>query len=539
MKKILLTMLLVMSYSFAKAQSTNLDREYIPVSYVKLPSDPVLEDKQRTYEINVINAMRSPSRAKVTKNKINISGFSKVNSNATIKVNIDISDIELGDVTITKTEKENKDKDGKVTSITRTYNAVVPYKTYATMEVSNNDKGTSYSKVYSDSKTFTSESFKSYSKAKDYYNNNRYNLRNRFRSAFFNDAVASMNGNLNTTYGYRPYSTEGEHLWILASKKHPETPKHKEAHQQLKEIFSKMRSNQPTEEIAQEAEAVIEYFNSIIPNYVGDKKRMRKVRYASYYNIAKIYYYLDQPDKTIEYAEKLIENDYDKSDGKYFKRIAESLKERLEKNQITSRHFEVVSEDLTGSEEISEEEIEDEPVEEEALLAYLITKSNDTITSKISASDLKSITFSAKLKVVDADGNESVTDYKAENCKALALANGDLYEVINFKESSLKDGAVDIGKLGAGAKPKFVKVLHRSDKIELFLFNDKEVVIKKPEDEKGKSTMSSGYLFGFKKKLTALAEGCPSLIEKVKNKEFKNTPESLTEFCEIYSTCSE
>jgi hypothetical protein len=40
------------------------------------------------------------------------------------------------------------------------------------------------------------------------------------------------------------------------------------------------------------------------------------MRYSAYYNLAVIYLMLDEPEKAIAESEKLIANDYDKSDGK-------------------------------------------------------------------------------------------------------------------------------------------------------------------------------------------------------------------------------
>lgn len=65
-----------------------------------------------------------------------------------------------------------------------------------------------------------------------------------------------------------------------------------------------MKYDEPTDEIAKEVEPIIAYFNDVVPRFEGNKRKLRKVRYASYYNIAKIYYYLDMPEKVKKYARK-------------------------------------------------------------------------------------------------------------------------------------------------------------------------------------------------------------------------------------------
>lgn len=65
------------------------------------------------------------------------------------------------------------------------------------------------------------------------------------------------------------------------------------------------------------------------------------MRYASYYNLAVLYYYLDDPQNMMKEAQGLILNDYDVSDGKAFERTAIWLKNLFETNNIYTRHFPV------------------------------------------------------------------------------------------------------------------------------------------------------------------------------------------------------
>ncbi|MFP2997092.1 hypothetical protein ABN763_14340 [Spongiivirga sp. MCCC 1A20706] len=538
MKKNLIVALLLLAYVGVKAQSSNLDREYFKTSYVLLPTDPILNDKDRTFNVSVTNAMNSSSRRDIAQSRIKINGFSKLDNNGNLDIDIEIFNVELGDMNIEKREVENKDKEGKVTSVSRYYKVVWPYKTYATMSVNNQLIGENKNFTYGKGETYNSDEFRSYTKAKEFYNNNRYNLRDRFKSDFFKSVVGDMNYTLNKKYGYR-IADKKDQFWILDSRKHPETPKHKEMYELMKEAFaSKMKSDVATDELAAALAPAIEYFEGVPARYPGDKKRIRKLRYSSYYNLANIYYYLDNPEKTIEYGQMIIDNDYDKSDGKQFIKDGEYLRKQLDKNKLSTRHFEIVSEDLTGQAEMSFDEVEAEAAQPSEMVAYLITTKNDTIAAKMNEASIKDIAFTAKVRMADEDGNVGDKFYKAKNCQALALSNGDMYEVIRFKESSTKEGAVDVGQMAlGGASPKFAKVLHKSDKIELYLFNNEEIVLKRPADEKGKSTSGTGFIFGFKKKLAAYAEGCPAVAEKAMNKEFKNTVESLTQFCEMLSKC--
>lgn len=326
--KFLLPVLCLFS-AFSLAQSADLDREQIKVSYVKLPTNPIIEKENRTYSSNA--------------SALTISGYKKKSEGAVLDLDFDYFGTEVNDVNINKVKHEKKDKDGNVTSTSYTYNATANYVSTGTLTIYNTITSNTMSKNYSETENYKSNDFNSYNKARDYYNDNRTSIRNKYRSNHKNAVLSNAKSYLNSTFGFVPQVDKYEFFWILGSKRHPEFARHHEAFDKLKVIFDKMKYDEPTDELKKELEPIIAYFESVIPNYQGKKRKLRKVRYASYYNIAKIYYYLDNPEKAKEYAQKIIDNDYDKSDGKYFNRIANKLIEKFEANKIKTRHFAVVN----------------------------------------------------------------------------------------------------------------------------------------------------------------------------------------------------
>ncbi len=529
MKQRLLLPLALLFCALSFAQSADLDRESFQVSYVKLPSNPVLDDTKRTYSSNSIVPR--------------ISGFSKVKAPGTLDFNYSFKGTTTGEVNIEKIKHEKKDKEGNVISTSYTYKANTSFQSSATLTTINAITGQNNEDTFTDSSSYSSDEFDSYYKAERHYNNNKYDIRNTHRSQHKANIRKSIRSFLNNTYGYVPYTSSNEHFWILGSKKHPEFQKHHEAYDKLKVAFDKMKYDVPMEEIQKEVEPIVEYFNSVIPNYEGTKRKMRKVKYASYYNNAKIYYYLDMPEKVKEYAQKLIDNDYDKGDGKNFIKMADRLAKKLEVNKVNSRHMQVLTEDLSN---VPDEEEEEEKEEKKAApvfdlnKAYLITKENDTLLVDIKTEDIAKIGYTIKTVEFDSNGAPVATRNKsAKKCKELLFTDGLHFKNIKFKESAIKGGAVDATQMAlGGASDKICKVLYESDKIGLYLFQDSEIVILPAGSEKGKSTLSTGFVFGFKKNLAKLAEGCPAVQEKAKNKEYENTQESLIKFCDELTKCS-
>lgn len=325
MKNIVL-ILSVFYVSLIFSQSANLDREYFKGSYIDLPSSPILEPTKRTYKVN--------------SNAININGFKRVDENASIDINFEFNGTTISNVEIKSDKHIKKDKNGKVISTTFTY--------YITSDYSSNGNATIYNTLTNKEHQiplkgtdhYRSKNFSKYSQAKDYYNNNKYNIRDNYKVSHRKRMISRINYYLNDTYGY-PIQNSKDNFWILGKKKHPEYNNHIKAYNEAKNILAKMKYNEPIDEIKKEMQPVITYFIKTVDKYPGKKKKMRKMRYASYYNLAKIYYYLDNTDKTIEYGQKIIDNDYDKKDGNRFIKKGKDLKKRLDANKTTTRHFEI------------------------------------------------------------------------------------------------------------------------------------------------------------------------------------------------------
>lgn len=492
------------------AQRANLDREYFKISYVDLPTSPVIDDSKRTFTSS--------------ESRIFLEGFSRVASNGTLDFRFDFHGTKIGEVNVKKITHEKKDKDGKVTSTTYTYTLSTNYSSNGTVSVSNSSNGKNYSFSLKEDDNYSKEDFSSSTKARVFYNDNRFGIRDNYRTKHRNLIVDQINSRINNTYGYVPYTTRTQHFWIIATKKHPEYAKHQEAYEALKAIFDKMKYDEPVNAIAEEVKPWINYFNDVASRFNEDDKKHKKVRYASYYNIAKIYLYLDQPEKAKEYAEKLITNDYDKKDGKRFNSRADELIKDFTVNQIKTRHFEVITEDLSNEPEREIVYAQDPIEESEKAVAFLITAANDTLQTTIALDELTQM--SAKANFFDTDNG--VNEVTAAESKKIVLTTGDTYKVSSFASSIASDKAVS---------PKFVKSIYEGNSISLFEHMGKEYILKFKTSEEGISTMSKDFVFGFKKKLESLTASCETLKAKISAGEFKNTLQSLTAYAKEYDAC--
>lgn len=327
MKSKLLLIIVFLSSYFAFSQGANLDREYFNVSYVKLPSDPILDATKRTFHSN--------------KSSLKVAGFEEVNDSPSLDIEYYFKGTQDGEVDIQQEKHEDKDKEGNVTRTYYTYKIVSSYTSSSSLRIDNNlDPSKNYNKTLEESSNYSSNDFSSRSKAQQYLDNNRGSIRSKQRSSHQSKLIKRAVSFVNSTYGYVVYNKK-DLFWILGKKKHPEYQGHREAYEKAKIIFDKMKYDEPIDDLKTELQPIVEYFDSLIAKYPGKKKKAKKMRYASYYNIAKIYYYMEELDKAIAYSEKLIENDYDKKDGKSIIRNSNTVINQLKTNKVTTRHMKV------------------------------------------------------------------------------------------------------------------------------------------------------------------------------------------------------
>ncbi|WP_109302709.1 hypothetical protein [Aquimarina sp. AU474] len=520
MKKKLLFVIVLFCYAISFAQSTNMDRKRFGVSYIKLPSSPILDDSKRTFSTN--------------SKFISLYGFSKVNSGASLDIILDYQGIAVDDYDIVKNKVEDRDSDGKLIRTRYEYQVIVDYNSRAAIQISNSLTGESNQEHYLENSIFKSGIYKSYDGAKKYYAGNATAIKKRYRSEQWVRLIRRIKSDLNEIYGYVPFEIKNETFLILSSKKHPEYVTHQKLFDEAESIFDRMKYNEPIDGLALRLKPLIDSFEKITTKYTGTKRKERKIRHASYFNISKMYYYMDNPEEAKKYAQKIIDNDFNLSEGRRLISLADRLKERLDVNQLANRHFDIVTEDLTNldysdvPEEDNFQELKQQKEVDIPIIAYLITTANDTLTAQISNTNISKIGYTVDVHLKGDDNNLQPNTFKAEEINTLALANGEIYKTITFDE-------VSTGTNVPG--PKLVKTLHESDQITLYVFNDKELILKTPNSDKGTSTLTPDFVFGIHKKLALYAADCPKLKTRAQNNEFKNNQESLLEFCKALSNC--
>ncbi|WP_264553142.1 hypothetical protein [Flavobacterium sp. N2038] len=525
------TFLLFILIAPAFSQSVDLDPHSFNLSYVNLPPKPVLDRKNRTYHLNV-NASNIAWFKDAKDNleyNFSIDGFKNLPANGYFEIAVDLWDpITLVDG-VRRVENKVKDSNGKEKIEVSFVASVKVRETGSFSVICSSDP--SFNKKYSLENSFTVEnSFSNPDDARKFIDVAMYSVRNNFLSR----VAGVMDLRLNRDYGYVVQQTS-DFVWILDSKKHPEYDSSVKSLSGIKAVFNKMSYNEDVAPLKTEIDPIIKYFEGIDKTYAEDERKHRKLRYEAYFNLAVIYHYLDMPDESDIWCDKLIGNKYDVSDGESMKLKNESLRELFAVNQVKSRHMDV--EVRTNG--VKEEEVDVANFDPNYFLKNdpkyqlisLVLTTNDTVSGYAKIRAIENLDRKISVSIPDENGNHNhvFKTYFADQVTKLVVQENDFYSTVSFKEA-----------LKAGSKPvfRFVREILNGKTISLYGYLNSEIIIKKQSEAIGSSTSSVGWQMNTKTKFVELARPCPKLVARANGTEFKNDINSLRKFVEALDACN-
>ena len=345
MKKLILVFCTTLLFISAFAQRVDLDRFNFTASFRDFPDEP-LPTEYKTYNVRI---EASPSlglgySAVNLENMISIEGLKKVAGTGHITILAMLDDIVI-ERTETK-ERVQVTKDKNNLEIRKSFFATEMIYSFSARATVYDYKGSTVISNYilsdrENKRTYKTSEYSNPVDAANNFNNKILEIKSNLSKQLVNGAISNLNSYLNTNYGYAIQKVN-DIFWVLNNKKHPEYGEHQKAWNNFKNAIVLMNPDEPLDKVKEKLKPVIAYYEKVKTIYTASDKEAKKLRYASYYNLAKIYLYLDDPTAAMREADALAMNDFDESDGRNLRAVAESLDEQLKKNNASSRHFPVV-----------------------------------------------------------------------------------------------------------------------------------------------------------------------------------------------------
>ncbi len=346
MKNFTTLLIAIFSILFIQAQRVDLDRFNFSVSYRDFPSDP-LPGEFKTYNVRV---EASPSlgmgyTAQNLSQEIQIEGLKNVEGTGHVTILLIMDDIIFEKTSTNERIHTSKDKQGN--EIKKSYfSTALVYSFSARMSVYDYRGSTLINnRILFDrnsKRTYKTPESSSADEATGYFTGKSSEIRTSLARQMVTGVISQANDWLNTEYGF-PVRRVNDILWILNNKRHRSYRDQQKAWMDFRNAIVYLNENESVSTAKEKLQPVITYFEKAKKQYTGSDKESRKMRYASYYNLAKIYIYLDEPEKAIVEADALAMNDYDERDGRTLRAVAEALAEKLRKNNASTRHFEVAT----------------------------------------------------------------------------------------------------------------------------------------------------------------------------------------------------
>lgn len=344
MKKIVVTVFSLVSFICLFAQRVDLDRFNFTASYRDFPDEP-LPAAYRTFNVRIEAA---PSlglgySASNLESIIRVEGLKKVIGTGHVTILAILDDIVFERAETKERIQLTKDKQG--VEIRKSFFSTEMTYSFGARASVYDYKGNTILSNYilsdrEDKKTYRTQEYSNPVDALNSFNNRILDVKSNLAKQLVNAAISNLNSTLNSRYGYSVQRVN-DIFWVLNNKRHPEYAEQQKAWNNFKSAIVLMNPDEPLDKVRERMKPVIDYYEKVKTVYTASDKEGRKLRYASYYNLAKIYLYLDDPTAAIREADALSMNDFDESDGRALRSIAENLDEQLKKNNTTTRHFPV------------------------------------------------------------------------------------------------------------------------------------------------------------------------------------------------------
>ena len=336
------SILMFVPFSLLAQKNVDLDKFGFSVQLRSLPQVR-LDSTYRTYNVDIESTrLMQPFMKEVDPERIvMVDGWRKLPEGGHVTVSVKLDDL-LPESFSTVERLENiKDKTGKITG-TRTFYAQEVTYTFAATAVVTDYKGMhiyDQQLISRDQKQrYRSPEFPVKQVADGYFMLNSIKLTSDLYRQNVTRAMHTLSNRLSNDFGYSAV-TSNDYMWIVGSRKHPEYDAHRKAFQQMNSVLFGMDANTYIPDLKEKMKPVIDYFEGIKKRYNSTSKHDRKIRYASFFNLAVIYYYLDDPQSMMKEANGLVLNDFDSKDGKGFESVALRLKNQMQMANVTSRHF--------------------------------------------------------------------------------------------------------------------------------------------------------------------------------------------------------
>jgi hypothetical protein len=535
MKKKVSILLLLSLISFVTF-SQKFDREYFVLQNTHLPSK-IIYDQIKTYGVNVTvnnSSMYTMDYNFANAQAVSLASYDKVDySNADLKANVvygPCSFIEEKTSSRTSEEEVNKVK-VKVTYYKRILNFRFPI----SYRLVNSRNGvTLFNNEFSSGnvRTIETSEFKSEGEAANYMNTNRNQYVANHINSLVQDFMGGSNRSIRDMFDFYTNTTNMDIYMVKKWDKDDEYNAHVKS---LINVFKSTTADEQPETVKEKLKNDIAYFQTFEGVFKADDKKEDILYFINYYNLATLFFCLDDFEKANFYIEKLKASDKQEGATKMLSSYIKSAVTRTAKHFVPNTHLTynpVKDYRLAGKEFASDAASATENMASSMAAGNVEAKDKAIMSDKAEVlGKIVVVKEKGELQLIPKDNPGSPIVLTPINCLAFSM---DTLNYIAAKNASN----------GAPVK-QFFQVHYSSDKIKLIQYVDNALTPNagfigfiRPTEE----MVTFGTGFGVKKKLANYFEDCKEVSEKAKDGDFggafsKDLLGNFKKLCAEYDAC--
>lgn len=357
MKKLLLFFLFISPHILFAQKSVDLDRYKFAVQFRSLPAVKI-DPTYRTYDVEVeTTRLMNPLLQDMQPEKtVRLEGWRRLPENGHLTIKVKLGDLLPGDATVKERTVTTKNGNGVITGtktyyyqeVTYTFEADAIISDYKGLHIMNQPlAGRNYKRIYK-SPEFTVRAI-----AEGYFVVNSLAITKQLFRESVTSAMHRLSEHITENFGFDQV-TANDNMWVIDSRKHPEYSDWRNAIRQISDVLRSLTASTPATDTKEQVQAAINYFEKVKKDYSSLSRHDRKLRYACYYNLAVLYYYLDDPQSMLKEASGLELNDFDAKDARGFIQTATWLQNLFLQNNIYTRHFAINTDVFKGPYEIND-----------------------------------------------------------------------------------------------------------------------------------------------------------------------------------------
>jgi hypothetical protein len=512
------------------------DREYFVFQNTHLPSK-LIYDQIKTYGVNV--TVNSSSLYTMDYNfanaqAITLAAYEKVDySNADLKANVvygPCSFIDEKTSSRTVEEEVNKVK-VKVTYYKRVLNFRFPI----SYRLVNGRNGvTLYNNEFSSGnvRSIETSEFKSEGEAANYMNTNRM----QFVANHINNLVQEFMGGSNRSIrDMFDFYTNTTNMDIYMVKKWDKDDEYNAHVKNVINVFKSTTADEQPEVVKEKLKNDIAYFQTFDGVFKADDKKEDILYFINYFNLATLFFCLDDFEKAQFYSEKLKVSDKQEGATRMLNSYIKSAVTRTAKHFVSNTHLTynpVKDYRLAGKEFASDAASASENMASSMAAGNIEAKDKAILSDKAEVlGKIVVVKEKGEIQLIPKDNPGSPIVLSPINCLAFSI------DTLNYM-------AAKNASNGAPVK-QFFQVHYSSGKIKLLQYVDNALIPNasfigfiRPAEE----IVTFGTGFGVKKKLANYFEDCKDVSEKAKDGDFggafsKDLLGNFKKLCAEYDAC--